>query len=322
MKQIVIGIDTSCYTTSVAASTLDGQLICSCRKLLPVTAGERGLRQSDAVFLHIRQIPKLLEDVFMQINGFQIAGICVSTRPRNSDDSYMPVFSVGKTIAETLSISLNAPVIETDHQHGHFAAAVYESGIDPGKGYIALHLSGGTTDMVLIDGNRFEMLGTSLDLHAGQLIDRTGVALGLGFPAGPELEKLASKGKTKAIIPSSLTDDGMSCHLSGAEAACIRMIRDKNISESDLASEVFDCLSRTTAKMTLNAVRQTGFLQVLLAGGVSSSLLFRKMFTERIRKGNRNIHVCFGHPQYSGDNAAGVALIGADHLRNRESERK
>ncbi len=311
MKPVVIGFDTSCYTTSVAAATPDGHLVCSCRKLLPVETGERGLRQSDAVFLHVRQLPDLIRQVSEQICGYDITLVCASTKPRKGEDSYMPVFMVGKTMGESMASVLNVPFVETDHQQGHFAAAAYESGIDTDQPYLAVHLSGGTTDLVLISEDRLELLGTSQDLHAGQLVDRIGVAMGMKFPAGPELEKLAMDGMAKALIPSSLTNNGLSCHLSGAEAACMRMIMDHKIPEADIAAEVFDCLARTISKMILNGMQKTGISQILLAGGVSSSALFRSMVTERIRKNKRNASVCFGHPEYSGDNAAGVALIGA-----------
>ena len=311
MKPVVIGFDTSCYTTSVAAANPDGHLVCSCRKLLPVETGERGLRQSDAVFLHVRQLPDLIRQVSEQIRGYDITLVCASTKPRKGEDSYMPVFTVGKTMGEAMASVLNVPFVETDHQQGHFAAAAYESGINTDQPYLAVHLSGGTTDLVLISEDRLELLGTSHDLHAGQLVDRIGVAMGMKFPAGPELEKLAMNGTAKALIPSSITNDGLSCHLSGAEAACMRMIRDHKMPEADIAAEVFDCLARTISKMILNGMHETGISQILLAGGVSSSALFRSMVTERIRKSNRNAAVCFGHPEYSGDNAAGVALIGA-----------
>lgn len=314
MKPVVIGFDTSCYTTSVAAATPDGHLLCSFRKLLPVAAGERGLRQSDAVFLHIKQIPELINQLSEAIKGFNVALVCASTKPREGEDSYMPVFNVGKTIAESMASILKVPFVETDHQHGHFSAAAYESGINAEKPYLAVHLSGGTTDIVRIDHGDLVLLGTSLDLHAGQLVDRIGVAMGMTFPAGPELEKLAQKGNAKALIPSSVTGDGLSCHLSGAEAACTRMIRNGNMSQENVAAEVFDCLARTISKMILNGIEKTGISQVLLAGGVSSSALFRHMITERIHKADRNAVVCFGHPEYSGDNAAGVALIGAAQL--------
>ena len=314
MKPVVIGFDTSCYTTSVAAATPDGHLVCSCRKLLPVETGERGLRQSDAVFLHIKQLPDLVRQVSDKIKGYETVLVCASTKPRKDEDSYMPVFAVGKTMALSLSSMLNVPFVETDHQHGHFTAAAYESGINTAKPYLAVHLSGGTTDLVLIDGDKFELLGTSLDLHAGQLVDRTGVAMGLKFPAGPELEKLAVNGTAKALIPASITKDGLSCHFSGAEAACVRMLADHRIPETDIAAEVYDCLARTVSRMILNGMSNTGISQILLAGGVSSSALFRSMVNQRIRKANYTASVYFGHPEYSGDNAAGVALIGASFL--------
>lgn len=316
----VIGFDTSCYTTSVAAAGIDGKVICSHRKLLEVETGSRGLRQSEAVFQHVRQLPDLVRMTAKSLGEMPIIAVCASTRPREDKDSYMPVFKAGRTVAESVASMLRVPFFETDHQHGHFAAAAYESRICVEESYTALHLSGGTTDLVLIDGDQLVNIGGSLDLHAGQLVDRTGVALGLGFPSGPSLEVLARQGNAKAIIPVSMTDGGLSCHLSGAESMVQRLIADGKTDKCDLAAEVYDFLARTVARMALAGCEKTGTHQVLLAGGVSSSALFRELVIKRIHAKNNSITVCFGHPEFSGDNAAGVALIGARKIKNGGKE--
>ena len=316
MTGAVIGFDTSCYTTSVAAARTDGTVICSNRKLLEVETGSRGLRQSEALFQHVRQLPELVRQTASTLVDTPIVAVCASTRPREDSDSYMPVFRAGRTVAESVASMLRVPFFETDHQHGHFAAAAYESRIRTGEAYTALHLSGGTTDLVLMDGDRLENVGGSLDLHAGQLVDRTGVALGLGFPSGPALEELAVRGSAKAMIPVSMADGGLSCHLSGAESMVQRLILEGKMDKYDLAAEVYDFLARTVARMALAGCDRAGTRQVLLAGGVSSSALFRELVTHRIQTKNNRIAVCFGHPEYSGDNAAGVALIGVRKILN------
>lgn len=165
------------------------------------------------------------------------------------------------------------------------------------------------------DKRSLTLLGGTLDLHAGQVVDRVGVALGLPFPAGPSLEKLATTGNAKAVLPANLADGDLNCHFSGAESKLQRMISSGEISPADAAAEVFDLLARTISRMVTAAAEKTGIGQVLIAGGVSSSLLFRRLVTERTAKRDRDLKLYFGKPEYSGDNAVGAALIGAEKLR-------
>ena len=308
---IVIGLDTSCYTTSCAAVTTDGKVLASCRKLLPVKQGERGLRQSEAVFAHVRQLPVLMEELGQHTNGHAIVAVCASARPRDAEDSYMPVFTVGEAHGRALAAMLGIPCFFSTHQRGHLAAARIDSGLNDGD-FLAVHLSGGTTELLSMRGNTLSLLGGTMDLHAGQLVDRCGVAMGLPFPSGPALEKLAMQGTAQARIPVSMTDEDLSCHLSGAETRALQWVREGMMDRADIAMEIYDVLARTIARMILAGQKKTGISQVLIAGGVASSALFRQMVTARIHK-KSEMHVCFGKPEYSGDNAVGAAMIGRDH---------
>ena len=314
MRQVVVGLDTSCYTTSAAAVTADGQVVASCRKLLPVKLGERGLRQSEGVFIHVRQLPERLEELREFIRGDEIVAVCASSRPRDEEESYMPVFQVGDAQARGLAAMLGVPCFSSTHQRGHVAAAMVDSGITPGD-LLAVHLSGGTTELLSLRGETLTLLGGTLDLHAGQVVDRVGVALGLPFPAGPHLEELALRGHAEARLPVSMEGGGLRCHLSGAESQAQRWIASGALSAEDTAMEIYDLLARTVARMILAGAAKTGIRQVLIAGGVASSALFRRLVTERIRKSDRGLRVCFGKPEYSGDNAVGTALIGAQKYR-------
>ena len=212
---------------------------------------------------------------------------------------------------------LGVPCFATTHQRGHIAAAKVDSGIREGD-LLAVHLSGGTTELLSLVGDERMLLGGTLDLHAGQVVDRTGVALGLPFPAGPHLEKLARQGHSEARLTMTTRDGGLHCHFSGAETQVQRWIAEGTLPREDIAREVYDLLARTVARMICAGAEKTGIRQVLIAGGVASSALFRELVTERIAKRDRNLHVCFGRPEYSGDNAVGVALIGAEKLRAKE----
>ena len=320
MTRVVIGLDTSCYTTSAAAVTVDGEVIASCRKLLPVPEGKRGLRQSEMVFIHTKQLPDRMEELAEKIRGMEIAAVCASARPRDDEESYMPAFHVGDAQARSLAALLGVPCFASTHQRGHVRAAMVDSGVRPGD-LLAVHLSGGTTEVLSLIGDRLTLLGGTLDLHAGQVVDRTGVALGLPFPAGPHLEELARRGHSEARLPANLADGDLHCHFSGAETQIQRWIANDTLPQEDIAAEVYDLLARTVARMVTAAAKQSGVRQVLIAGGVASSALFRELVRERIAKRDRGLHVCFGRPEFSGDNAVGAALIGADLLRKQETAR-
>lgn len=205
MRRIVVGLDTSCYTTSAAAVTAEGNVIASCRKLLPVPQGQRGLRQSEAVFTHVRQLPGLIEELSAYLTDCEIVAVCASRRPRDEEASYMPVFQAGDAQGRSLAALLRVPCFATTHQRGHVEAAKVDSGVTAGD-LLAVHLSGGTTEVLSLVDDRLTLLGGTLDLHAGQVVDRTGVALGLPFPAGPHLEELAVRGTAKALLPVAMAD--------------------------------------------------------------------------------------------------------------------
>lgn len=320
MSRVVIGLDTSCYTTSAAAVTVDGEVIASCRKLLPVAKGERGLRQSEAVFAHVRQLPECVEELSGHIRGMKIAAVCASRRPRDGEDSYMPVFQVGDAQGRALAAMLGVPCFASTHQRGHVAAACVGSGIKAGP-MLALHLSGGTTELLACGENdSMTLIGGTLDLHAGQMVDRCGVALGMSFPAGPQMEQLAVQGQARGLLPVSMEDGGLHCHLSGAESQVQRWIAAGEMSPENIAAEVYDFLARTVSRMVAAGAKHSGYDQALIAGGVASSGLLRRLLGERMRKRMPGFHVCFGKPEYSGDNAVGTALIGAAKLRAREAE--
>ena len=297
----VLGIDTSCYTTSVALVE-DGR-IAQERRLLSVAQGERGLRQSSALFQHVERLPELLEALFAHSPGC-VDGVCVSTRPRDAEGSYMPVFKAGECAARAIAAAQGVPLVETSHQQGHIRAALVDSGCGEAE-FVALHLSGGTTEAVFVgQGLKTRLIAMSADLHAGQLVDRVGVALGLSFPAGPALEALARQGSAKGAMPLSHRDNQVS--LSGAEAQAMRMIA-AGVPGADVVAKLIEI-----------AVRETGAKQVLLGGGVASSALLRELLPARLKRNGLKVALCWGKPEYSGDNAVGVALIGYDRLTRED----
>ncbi|MDD7173823.1 MAG: hypothetical protein PUH70_01940 [Clostridiales bacterium] len=314
----VLGIDTSCYTTSAALVTPEGELLASCRRLLTVEEGERGLQQSQGLFQHVRNLPQMIAGVMEAAPEAEICAVCASTRPRPAEESYMPVFRAGESQARAAAALLRAPFYPVSHQEGHIRAALVDSGIDEAQPFLALHLSGGTTELLLDRDGELTLLGGSLDLHAGQLVDRTGVRMGLGFPAGPALERLARQGTAQGRIGVSIK--GMSCNLAGAENKTARWLEQGELTREDIACEVFDFLGRTILRMIEAACAETCCRQALLAGGVASSGLLKDMMLRRARKRGLPCRLCFARPELSGDNAVGVALLGARAYQRKQTD--
>jgi N6-L-threonylcarbamoyladenine synthase len=308
---------------------MDGRILCSERTLLPVENGKRGLRQSEAVFAHVRQLPKAMEKLEARGKDRRICAVAVSAGPRDGRESYMPVFLVGLGFARAMASAFSIPCYTFSHQQGHIAAGQIGNAAMGGI-FVALHLSGGTTEMMLCNQGALHPLGGTLDLYAGQLVDRVGVALGLPFPAGPALEKLAAgcKETSEALLPASLVDDDLHCHLSGAETKCLKWIESGELSPERIALEVFDFLARVVVRLLAAGCRKGQVQQALVVGGVAASSLLRRLMAERMAKramGNE-IQVVFGSPEYSADNAAGIAWLGARRhcaiLNKREGEQE
>ena len=200
---LYLGIDTSNYTTSAALYNSQTGEMTQQKKLLPVREGQLGLRQSDAVFHHTAQLHTLFEELVRGVDTKQIAAVGVSSRPRPVSGSYMPCFTVGQNTAKILSAALKIPLCEFSHQEGHISAALYSAKKTElfNRDFLAFHVSGGTTEAVLAkglgSGFELELVAQTLDLNAGQAIDRVGLMLGLKFPCGPQLEQLALKNTEK-----------------------------------------------------------------------------------------------------------------------------
>ena len=307
--RVSLGIDTSCYTTSVACAD-HKSIVFEKRTMLSVPFGNRGLRQSEGLYQHIRQLSPLLCDLFEAVDPQRIGAIAVSASPTAREDSYMPVFLAGLKQAESLAAALKVPLYRVDHQSGHIRAALYgnEKLLDCDR-FLTAHVSGGTTDVLLVEPHRnaayrIDPIGTSTDLHAGQFVDRVGVALNLPFPAGKHLEALALQAQEKTVKIAS-TVKGANCSLSGAESAAQRLLH--TVPDAELAYGVYDCLARTLSKMFRSAADAYGDLPILVCGGVASSNMLRTLLKKRCSQ-----RLSFGEPAYSSDNAVGVALLGAD----------
>ena len=303
-----LGIDTSNYTTSAALFDSEANTIIQSKKLLPVKAGELGLRQSDAVFAHVKQLGDMVQNVFDEYRE-EITAIGVSTRPRDIDGSYMPCFLVGEMAANCLGAALKAPVLPFAHQQGHVAAALYSAGrLDLFRErFIAFHLSGGTTETLLVEPSaeriiRCTKIGGSMDLKAGQAVDRIGVMLGLPFPAGKYLEELALKSDRKFKIKPVMK--GTECCLSGVENKCRKMLENGEKPE-DIALFCLKSVEAALCGMTDATLSEYGKLPLVYAGGVMSNCIIRNTIENKYGG-------IFAKPEFSSDNAAGIAVLAAE----------
>ena len=301
-----LGFDTSNYTTSVALYYPEENIIAHRKKLLPVKEGEKGLRQSDAVFHHTIQLSQMAESLFEEVK-VEIDGIGASAFPRMAEGSYMPCFLVGLNTAKVMSSAFGKKLQITSHQNGHIVAALYSADSLHllKERFIAFHVSGGTTEALLVEPDDSEvincsLIASSLDLKAGQAIDRAGVMMGLRFPCGAEMDKL-SKESNRAFGKIKVYSKGNNISLSGLENKCRKMYDDGESAE-DISKFCFEYICAALDLMTERIIGEYGELPILYSGGVMSNSLIK----ERLSKKYNGI---FATPEFSSDNAAGVAIL-------------
>ena len=298
----VIGFDTSNYTTSIAC--FDGVDGCNCSQLLPVKEGQLGLRQSDAVFAHIKSLPELSDRLFSHVDKSGITAVGVSTRPRAVEGSYMPCFMVGLSHAKLLSDALGVPMVSVSHQQGHIAASLWSAGrmdlMD--RPHLAWHLSGGTTELLLVepDGKNVNCtkIGGTTDISAGQLIDRTGQLLSLPFPAGKHLDALSKEAVGREVFRVKCAD--MAFSLSGVQNK-VQDFHKKSGSAEETAAYALRCVAKAVFLATQQALDAYPGLEVVFSGGVASNSMLRQVMAP--------LKPVFSQPQYATDNAMGVAVL-------------
>ena len=313
-NSMLLGIDTSNYKTSVAVVDTEGNILCNYQEFLEVKKGERGLRQSNALFQHVMKLPDLLESTLSQIDSEQITAIAVSNRPRPVDGSYMPVFNAGVATARTVGAALQVPVYFFSHQEGHIEAVKFYSSLNNAKKIICFHFSGGTSEALLIeeqdhDAMKIDIIGGSKDLAFGQVLDRLGVALGMDFPCGQEMDEIACSTDMQKpnILPKIKCEDGY-INLSGIETKCQRSVG--TVPPEQLITMTFHRLAEAISAMCGQLADKYGIQEFLFAGGVSSSQYIRTYLMEHLAE----YDISFGDPELSTDNAVGIALLGGKKL--------
>ena len=376
MKRIYLGIDTSCYTTSVALMDEAGQLLGEARQILSVKPGRCGLQQSEMVFQHTRNLPRLMEEAVGQVlgsvktgdgstangvaveedgaantsglaglasAGYELAAIGVSGYPRPLENSYMPAFLAGLSVARSVAAVTGARLEIISHQENHLEAGLWSAGGPAVDRFLLLHASGGTTDVLLAELQpkgryRITEVGGSLDLHAGQFVDRIGVALGLQFPTGPALEVLAKQAlersalvdaEVSAVASEALSEPSIA---SGSEASAMPMVelpvsvRKLQVSLSGpctaalrkleagaepaaLALGVEHVLAETFARVLRNGAQEYRVRDVLLVGGVGSNNYIRQHVEQKLAKLRYPVRLWVPEGRFSCDNATGCAAF-------------
>lgn len=311
----ILGIDTSNYKTSVAVTDRSNNIICDFRRFLKVKRGERGLRQSDALFQHIKNLPELMQDVRNEFDGYFDAVSC-SDRPRPVEGSYMPVFLAGESFGKSLASAMKIPYFSFSHQEGHIEAIKAFTSMKNQEHFLACHFSGGTCELLDVTadgiGYNIDIIGGTKDISLGQVIDRAGVAMGMEFPSGEEMDRLAVavNGHTDILTPVKVKE--CCFNLSGIDTQIKNTLEKNNGINPEFIQEIFSRLSDAVAAMLIQGSQKTGIRNILMAGGVSSSRYIRQVVSDKLRKAH--INAVFDNNDLSQDNAVGAALLGGRKL--------
>ena len=370
-QRVYLGIDTSCYTTSVAIIDEAGALLGEARQILSVRPGRCGLQQSEMVFQHTRSLPRLMEEAVGQVIGcvktgagsaangvtvaeeastagpsglaglvavgYELAAIGVSGYPRPLEGSYMPAFLAGLSVARSVAAVTGAQLEVISHQENHLEAGLWSAGGPDVDRFLLLHASGGTTDVLLAERQqngryRITEVGGSMDLHAGQFVDRIGVALGLQFPTGPALEALAEKALARtAEVSASVSEQSVASvseagagaapmvelpvsvrklqvSLSGPCTAALRKL-EAGAEPAALALGVEHALAETFARVLRNGAQEYRVRDVLLVGGVGSNNYIRQHVERKLAKLRYPVRLWVPEGRFSCDNATGCAAF-------------
>ena len=314
MTECFVGFDTSNYTTSIAVCDKDGKIIANLKSPLTVSEGERGLRQSDAVFAHVKNLPELCDELSEILSELSPIAVGCSSKPRDVAGSYMPCFLSGIAAAHSFAAGRGLPVYNFSHQTGHVKAALYSSGAKIDGDFIAFHVSGGTTEILYVKQEKngdisIKKIGGTKDLNAGQSVDRIGVVMGLRFPCGREMDGLALSNE-KAVKKAVVSVSGTECNLSGLENLSVKLYEETG-DKALTSAFAFSFLAETFSKLTDNLRDVYGDLPVVYAGGVMSS----RFISSRLKRDG----AYFALPEFSSDNAAGIALLAREkYLRENK----
>ncbi len=306
---MIISFDTSNYTTSIAVLDAD-KIEVDYRRFIKVKQGERGIRQSDAFFQHIQNLNDFIANDFEKYRD-EITVVGVSTRPRPVENSYMPVFTAGKTVATCLAKAMALPLVETSHQEGHLYSALYKQSMP--ADFLFFHISGGTTEIHKASEKNglyhLELIAETGDINFGQLIDRIGVKTGLSFPAGALMDK--ARVELNEEIKSPKFKAQKKFNLSGYENHFTKLY-ENGLVKGQLYQLLFEIIAKIMVDLVAFASEQTGIKSVLIAGGVAENSLIK----QKLRLASA-YDIKFAASDLARDNAIGVARYTNAYLNNK-----
>ena len=320
----ILGIETSCDETGVAIYDEEKGLIANqLYSQIEMHADYGGVVPELASRDHIRKTVPLIEAALKEANltACDIDGVAYTAGP-----GLVGALLVGATIARSLAYAWNVPALGVHHMEGHLLAPMLEE-TPPEFPFVALLISGGHTQLVKVDGvGQYELLGESIDDAAGEAFDKTGKLLGLDYPAGVAVSKLAEQGTpNRFVFPRPMTDrPGLDFSFSGLKTFAANTIN-ANLDESgkldeqtrcDIAHAFQQAVVDTIIIKCKRALQQTGYKRLVMAGGVSANKQLRADLTEMMKSLGGEVY--YPRPQFCTDNGAMIAYTGFLRLKHGE----
>lgn len=320
----ILGIETSCDETGVAIFDEEKGLIANqLYSQIELHADYGGVVPELASRDHIRKTLPLIQAALKEANlsADEIDGVAYTAGP-----GLVGALLVGSTIARSLAYAWNVPALGVHHMEGHLLAPMLEDKA-PEFPFVALLVSGGHTQLVKVDGvGKYELLGESIDDAAGEAFDKTAKLLGLDYPGGAALAKLAESGEpNRFTFPRPMTDrPGLDFSFSGLKTFAANTINANldeqgNLSQQtrcDIAHAFQQAVIETLMIKCRRALQQTGYKRLVIAGGVSANKQLRHQLAELMQQIGGEVF--YPRPQFCTDNGAMIAYAGFLRMKNGE----
>lgn len=311
----VLGIETSCDETGIAIyDSAAGLLAHTIYSQTDIHAQFGGVVPELASRDHIRKIIPLIEDVLRQaqLTGKDIDGVAFTKGP-----GLVGALLVGAMLGRTLAFAWNVPAVGVHHLEGHILAPFLEMN-PPTFPFLALLVSGGHTELIAVAGlGRYKIIGDTLDDAAGEAFDKTAKLLGLGYPGGAALAELAESGDpTRFHFPRPMTDrPGLDFSFSGLKTFALNTVQRYGVDDktkADIARAFQDAVVDTMVIKCKRALQETGFKNLVIAGGVGANKALRQALQAMCTK--RNVSLYFPRQEFCTDNGAMIAYVGCQRL--------
>jgi N6-L-threonylcarbamoyladenine synthase len=323
---IVLGIETSCDETGVAIYDSQSGLLADCLySQIGIHAKYGGVIPELASRDHIRKTLPLVQQAIAEagIENADIEGVAYTSGP-----GLIGALLVGASLGRSLGLAWDVPTIGVHHMEGHLLAPMLEK-TPPKFPFVALLVSGGHTQLVQVDGiGKYKLLGESLDDAAGEAFDKVGKMLGLPYPGGPHVAKLALQGRNGQFeFPRPMTNrPGLDFSFSGLKTFVRNTIADHSDEDgnldpqvrADVAKAFEDAVVSTLAIKCRRALEQTGLQTLIIAGGVSANVHLREVLEQAMEKVGGKLF--YAQPKYCTDNGAMIAYAGCQRLLAGEQE--